>query len=166
MDAPLGLSNVLTVLVAVGCLWTMLPQSRGGVLKLWRLAMPACLAVVQALVLLAGVFDATLGHDAEWIAALIVGGIIGRTRGWALAVQVDQKWNLVRLQRTVDGVIAALALVALAAIDFISAALEDPVVAPAYVAAGAAFFAGFIGSRALAMATRATREPHVELHNA
>ncbi len=82
MDAPLGLSNVLTVLVAVGCLWTMLPQSRGGVLKLWRLAMPACLAVVQALVLLAGVFDATLGHDAEWIAALIVGGgaLIGAIR--------------------------------------------------------------------------------------
>lgn len=166
MDAPLGLTNVLLVFVAMVCLWTTLPQSRGGVLKLWRLALPACLALVQALMLLAGVFDATLGHDAEWIVALIVGGIIGRTRGWALAVQVDQKWSLVRVQPTFDGVIAALALVALAVIDFVSAATEDPVFAPAYVATGAAFFAGFIGMRALAMATRANRAPHVELHSA
>ena len=166
MDAPLGLSNFLLMLLAIVCLWTMLPQSRGGVLKLWRLAMPACLALVQALMLLAGVFDATLGHDAEWIAALIVGGIIDRTRGWALAVQVDRKWSLVRVQPAFDGMLAAFALVALATIDFISAAVEEPVVTPVHVAAAAALLAGFIGCRALAMATRATRAPHVELHGA
>ncbi len=166
MEESLSLSNVLTVLVAVLCLWTILPQSRGDVLKLWRLAMPACFALVQALVLLAGVFGATLTNDAEWIASLIVGGLIGRMRGWALAVQVDQTWGLVRLQQTRDGVFAAMGLVVLAAIDFISTALEDPVVAPEHVAAGAALLAGFIGCRAIAMATRATRAPHVELHNA
>jgi hypothetical protein len=37
MISPLSLSNVLTVLVALFCLWTMSPQARGGVMRLWRL---------------------------------------------------------------------------------------------------------------------------------
>jgi hypothetical protein len=166
MDAPLSLSNVLTVFVAALCVWTIMPQSRGGIVKLWQLAIPACLAAAEALVLLAGVFDANLANDAEWLAALIVGGVIGRMRGWALDAQVDQMRRLVRLQPALDGLIAAIALVALAAIDLISAALLDPVVAHEHVAAGAALFAGFIGARAIAIATRATRAPHVELHSA
>ena len=164
MIAPLSLSNVLTVLVALLCLWTMSPQARGGVLRIWRLALPACFAAVQALVLLAGVFEATFVHDAEWLAGLVLGGVIGRMRGWAMTVEVDQTWGLVRLPRTNDGWLAALALVALSAIDFTSAALEDPVVEPQHVAAAAALCAGYIGCRALSLIVRSVRAPHVELH--
>jgi hypothetical protein len=166
MIAPFSLSNILTVAIAVMCLWTIVPQSRGGVVKLWRLALPPCLAAAQALVLLAAVFDATTAHDAEWLTGLILGGLIGRMRGWALALQTDQMWGLVRLQPTFDGVVAAFGLVVFAMIDSVGAALEDPVVAPEYVAAGAALCAGYIGFRAIATAVRATRAPHVELHNA
>jgi hypothetical protein len=164
MIAPLSLSNVLTVLVSLLCLWTMSPQAHGGVVRLWRLAIPACFAAVEALVLLAGVFDATFAHDAEWLAGLVLGAVIGRMRGWTLTVQVDQMWGLVRLPRTNDGRMAALALVSLSAVDFVSAALDDPVIEPQHVAAAAALCAGYIGCRAVSLIVRSGRAPHVELH--
>src|SRR5262245_23638096 len=103
MISPLSLSNVLTVLVALLCLWTMAPQARGGVVRIWRLAIPPCFAAVEALVLLASVFDATMMSDAEWVVALVIGGVAGRMRGWTMPVAVDQTWGLVRLPRTSDG---------------------------------------------------------------
>jgi hypothetical protein len=166
MIAPLSLSNVLTVLAALVCLWTMSPQAHGGVWRLWRLATPAAFAAVVALVLLAGVFDATWQHDAEWLAGLLIGGLVGRTRGWTLPVAIDQMWGLVRLPKSIDGLLAALGIVATAAIDFTGAALEAPLVDPQHVAAGAALFAGFIACRALAIIVRSTRAPHVQLHDA
>ena len=166
MDAPLSLSNVLTVMIAVGCLSTITPQSRGDVVKAWRLAVPACLAAAQATILLAGVFNATFAHDAEWVLAAIIGGIIGRTRGWTMAIAVDQAHGLVRLQRGIDGPMAAAALIVLAFLDFTSAALESPVAPVEYVSAAAALFAGYLVCRALAIAVRTMRAPHVELIDA
>lgn len=162
--APLSLSNVATVAFATICLWTIAAQARGNVVKLWRLAVPPCFAAVQAFVLLAGVFDATLGSDAEWLAAALVGGVIGRTRGWTVAVEVDRMRDLARQHRASDGLLAGVALLLLALVDFISAALQDPVVEPQHVAAGAAFCAAYLGCRALAIAVRVTHLPHIELH--
>lgn len=166
MTAPLSLSNLITVVLAVICLSTILPQARGNVVKIWRLAMPACLAMVEAFILLAGVFDADLASDVEWLAALLIGGVAGRMRGWALAMQVDQASSLMRQRRSADGTIAAMALVLLALIDFTSAALQEVWIDPEHLAAAAALFAGFLGSRALAMAVRTTRLPHNELDTA
>jgi hypothetical protein len=165
MISPLSLSNVLTVLVALLCLWTMAPQASGGVFRLWRLAIPACFAAVDALVLLAGVFDASLAHDAEWLAGLVLGGIAGRMRGWTMPVVVDQMRGLVKLPRAGDGWLAACALVVLSGIDFTSAWQEDAVVEPQHVAAAAALCAGYIGCRALSLIVRSARAPHVELHS-
>jgi hypothetical protein len=164
MIAPLSLSNVLTVLFALLCLWTMAPQASGGVLRLWRLALPACFAAVVAVVLLAGVFDATPVHDGEWLAGLLLGAVIGRTRGWTMAVQVDQMWGLIRLPRTDDGRLASLGLVALSGADFTSALLEYPLIELQHVAAAAALLAGYLGGRALALIVRSVRAPHVKLH--
>ncbi len=166
MIAPVSLSNVLTVLAAIICLWTIGSQSSGGVVKLWRLAMPPSLAAVVALVLLAGIFNATIAHDAEWLVAVVLGGIVGRTRGWLMSVASDQKWGLVLMPRTVDGLLAGFGLVVLAMVDFAGAVLDDPVIEPQHVAAGAAFLAGYLGLRALGMTMRAVRAPHVELYDA
>src|SRR5258708_27077754 len=87
MIGPLSLSNVATVAFAAICLWTIASQARGSVVKMWRLAVPPSFAAVQAFVLLAGVFDATIISDAEWLAPAVAGGAIGRMRGWALAIQ-------------------------------------------------------------------------------
>src|SRR3954468_13250058 len=135
MIAPLSLSNVLTVIVALICLWTISPQARGGVVRLWRLAMPAAFAAVVALMLLAGVFQATLLHDAEWLAGLLLGGVIGRSRGWTLPVDYDKTRGRVRLPRPSDGLLMAAGIVAMAAIDFTSAALDDVFIEPQHVAA-------------------------------
>ena len=163
--SPLSLANVLTVLVAFACLGSLAQQSRGDVVRLWRLAVPPSLAVAPALMLLAGVFDATLVHDAEWVAAAIVGAAIGRTRGWSVPMQVDQVWRLVRMPPTFDATMAAVGLVILSIVDFVSAALGNPYLAPDLVAAAAAFCAGYIGGRAVALAVRTRREPHVGLND-
>lgn len=163
MIAPLSLSNLLTVIIAIMCLSTIASQSRGEVVKLWRLAVPACLAVAQALVLLASVIDATFIHDAEWVLAAIVGAVAGRMRGWTMFLQVDQARDVFRARRSYDGQIAAVGLVLLAFLDFVSAALEDPLVDEAHIAAGSALCAGYLTYRAIAVAVRAVRLHHVEL---
>jgi hypothetical protein len=165
--APLSLSNVLTMLCALLCLWTTSPQASGGVWRLWRLATPAAFSAVVSLMLLSAVFEATWRHDAEWLAALLIGGLAGRTRGWTLPVEIDQMWGLVRLPRSLDALIAAFGIVAMSVLDFSSAAVEDVVLLePQHIAAGSALFAGFIGCRALAIIVRSTRAPHVGLRDA
>jgi hypothetical protein len=52
----------------------------------------------------------------------------------------------------------------LAVIDFAGAAALEPILEPQHVAAGAAFCAGYLGCRAIAIAVRANHLPHVELH--
>ena len=109
-------------------------------------------------------FDATTINDVEWLAAAVVGGVIGRMRGWAVAVEVDRRLDLVRQQRSPGALVMGAALVMLAVIDFASAASQDPLIEPQHVAAGAAFCAAYLGGRAIAIAVRAGRLPHVELH--
>ncbi len=164
--APFSLANALTVIMAALCFRAIRAQSYGGVVKLWRLAMPPCLAAAVALVLLAGVFDATTLHDCEWVAGGIIGGLLGRARGWLMPVEADQMWRLVRLQRSMDGVFAGFALLVWTLIDSIGAAMDEPVIEPQHVAAGAALCAGYLAFRALAMIVRAERAPHVQLHDA
>lgn len=163
MVSALSLSNVVTVALALLCLGTIARQS-GTVVKLWRLALPASFAVMQAFVLLASVFEATLETDAEWLAAAAVGSVLGRMRGWATAVDVDHTQDLVRQRRATDGVLAASALVLLALVDFVSAALQEALIEPQHVAAAAAFCAGYLACRALAIGVRTARLPHVELN--
>jgi hypothetical protein len=164
--APFSLSNVLTMVLAIICFRAIRSQSFGGIVRLWRLAMPPCFAVAVALVLLAGVFDATPAHDGEWLAGAVVGGLLGRIKGWLTPVEADQMWGLVRLQRSMDGLIVGFALVGWALLDSLGAALEDPVVEPQHVAAGAALCAGYLALRALAVIVRAERAPHVQLRDA
>jgi hypothetical protein len=166
MVSPLSLSNVLTVMVAIACLWSIVPQGRGGIVRVWRLAVPACFAAVESLVLLAGVFESTIYHDAEWLVAAAVGGILGRMRGWSVPIDVDHARDLVRLKPSVDAHMAAMCLAVLAAVDFLSAAVEEAVLPTDWVSAAAAFFAAYIGFRALAIVVRARRAPHVTLDNA
>ena len=166
MISPLSLSNLVTVIFAAICLWTIAAQARGNIVKLWRLAIPASFAAIEAFVLLASVFDANLESDAEWLIAAVIGVAVGRMRGWAIALEVDRQHDLVRQHRAADGPLAAIGLVLLALTDFASSALQEPLLDPQHTAAAAALFAGYLGGRALAIAVRTARLPHVELHGA
>lgn len=154
LDAPLGLCNVLTVLCALACLWAISPQARGAVVRLWAMAVPPGFGGVVAIVLLAGVFNETWIKDAEWGGALLLGAVIGRMRGWSLLVQVAPTRDRIRLPAAVDGLGMAAAIVAMAIVDFISAASNAPVIAPIHVASVSAFGAGYLGCRALAVLVR------------
>lgn len=157
LDAPLGLCNVLTVLCAFGSAWTLVPQARGALVRPWALAVPPALASVVAVVLLAGVFNATALNDGEWLAALVLGVIVGRARGWSLSANAVASRDTVRLRPAWDGMAAAALLVMTAIVDFISAAASQPIVAPIHVASMGALCAGFLGGRALAVLVRFNR---------
>jgi hypothetical protein len=154
LDAPLGLCNVLTVLCALACMWAISPQARGAVVRLWALAVPPGFGGVVAVVLLGGVFEATWISDAEWVAALALGAAIGRMRCWSLSVEVAPTGDMIRLRAAWDGLVVAAAIVAMAIVDFISAASDAPVIAPTHVASVSAFCAGYLGCRALAVLVR------------
>ncbi len=166
MIGPLSLANVMTVIFAVLCLWTIAPQARGNAVKVWRLAMPASCAAVDALILLAGTYQTTLETDAEWLAAVAIGAVLGRMKGWAMTIEVDHMHGLVRQYRAGDGLLAGLALLVLAMTDFIAAAQDEALIEPQHIAAAAAFCAGYLACRAISIAVRTTRLPHVELHRA
>jgi hypothetical protein len=157
IDAPLGLANILTVLSALACLWTVSPEQRGAAMRTSALAVPGAFAAIVALMLLAGVFEATLAHDAEWVAALLLGAFLGRARGWSLPVELFLPGGMVRPLARWDGMFMAAGIAAMAIVDFLNAALEQPILHPAPVAAAAAFCAGFLACRALAILVRHTR---------
>lgn len=157
IDAPLGLVNILTLLSALACLWVVSPEGRGRMIRAWVVPVPGALAGLVAIVLLAGVFEAKPIHDAEWIMGLLLGAFIGRARGWSLHVDISATSGVMRVGRRWDGVTFAVGVVAMAVIDLVNAAAEEPILHPAHVAAAAAFCAGFLGCRALALLVRLTR---------
>jgi hypothetical protein len=166
MIAPLSLSNVLTVTLALLCLWTSGFQSSGNIMKLWRLAVPPGLASAVALILLAAVFNPTLAHDSEWLVAVLLGAAVGRSRGWMMRVEADRRTGLVKLPRTYDGLLVAFALLVVSMTDFAGAAREVPIISPAHVAAAAALCAGYLAFRSVAVVIRAMRLPPVEIQDA
>jgi hypothetical protein len=76
MTYPLSLVNIVTVLAACACLWSIVPEAQGKPQKLWRLAAPAFLATAVALVLLAGAVT-SFAHDATWAATALLGTVAG-----------------------------------------------------------------------------------------
>lgn len=163
MIAPLSLSNVLTLIFAVTCLTMVLNQRSDRVQRVSRLLVPPVLAVVVALLLLSGVFDAGLVNDALWVGGAIVGFVLGRLRGRMLPMELLPAPGSVRVAQTADHLAAAVALVAIAGTDFTSATLREPVLAPALVATGGALCAGFLAGRFLMIAVRA--DPVARLKN-
>lgn len=157
MVSTLSLSNGLTLLFAALCLWTMAAQSRGGMTSLGRVALPGGFAVMATLMLLAGVFETSILSDVLWLAAFVAGSVIGRIRGWTLPVHPNGASGLVSLPATVDGLAAAVILVIVAAIDFVSSLLGEAIVEPSYVSAASALCAGFLGYRVLVIALRTVR---------
>ncbi|WP_422001190.1 hypothetical protein [Reyranella sp.] len=155
MIAPLSLTNVISLLSAIICLSMIASQTTGRVQSVSRLALPPALAVVVALILLAGVFDAGFVSDGLWVIGAIVGFILGRVRGQMLSMEILPAARSIRAAQTADNLVAALMLLALTSTDFISAALRHPLLQPGLVAIGGAVCAGFLAGRFLAIALRA-----------
>lgn len=155
MVSPLSLSNVLTLILAITCLTMVRTQRSDRVQRTSRLLVPPALAVVVALILLTGVFESGLVSDALWLGGAIAGFVLGRLRGRMLPMALQPAPGAVLVAQTADHLAAAFALVAVAGIDFTSAALREPLLDPALIAMSGALCAGFLAGRFLMIAVRA-----------
>ena len=165
MTYPLSLVNIVTVLAACACLWSIVPEAQGKPQKLWRLGAPAFLATAVALVLLAGAVT-SFAHDATWTATALLGTVAGMIRGRSVGVQTDQMWGVVRPQPALDGAVTAVGVLAAALVDAIAGFLpEGTLPRQAHIAAASALFAGYLSGRAWTIGTRAARSPHVDLEH-
>jgi hypothetical protein len=165
MSLTFNLAALLNLAIAAGCVWGALPEIRTKPVRLWRLGVPPLLAAVVAIVLLAGT-PANHLLEGVWLAAAILGGIIGAAMGNRVRSETDQMWGLVRLQPTYLGVAAAACILVMATIDSLTTLLGYP---PAPTnrdpAIGGALFAGVLAGRMWTLAAKAIRAPHVELHD-
>lgn len=160
MVPPLSLSNVLIVLFAGLCLRLVARQTAGRLHRMFWLALPPLLASANALALLAGVVDPGPFDDVAWAAALVLGLLVGRTRGKAVPLEFLPAERAVGVTQTADNVGIGVLLVALSVLDFAAAALEEPLLAPVQVAAGVAFCAGYFAGRAFMLAVRVHQMEH------
>src|SRR4029453_15007637 len=124
MTYPLSLVNILTVIAASACLWAAVPEAQGKPQKLWRVAVPPFLAMLVALVLLAGAVT-SFAHDATWAGTALVGAVAGLVRGRRIGVQTGQGWVVVRPQPAIDGAVIAVGVVAAALLDAVAGFLPQ-----------------------------------------
>ena len=165
MNYPLSLVNVLTVMAAAACLWSVVPEAQGKPQKLWRIAVPPVLATLVALVLLAGAVT-SFTHDATWAATALIGTVTGVVRGRSIGVQTDQVWGVVRPQPALDGAVIAIGVVAAALVDAVAGFLpQGSLPRQAHIAAASSLFAGYLAGRAWSMGMRAARSSHVDLEH-
>jgi hypothetical protein len=164
MSLTFNLPAVLNLGIAAACVWGTLPEIRHRPVMLWKLGIPPLFGAVAAIILLAGTPSNHL-LEATWLAATLLGGLLGVVMGNRVRTETDQMWGLVRLQPTYLGLTAALCILAVTLVDSLTTLFGYPP-APANrdPAIGAALFAGFLIGRAWTMAAKAIRSSHVELH--
>ena len=106
----------------------------------------------------------TPGGLVVWGLALAAGAAIGVMRGVVMRIQVDQMWSLIRLPQAQCGGLA-VSLIGLLVVALIASRIAGPAGADYLPTLGAAlaWCAGFLGGRALAIASRVRRAPHFEL---
>lgn len=159
-----NLLHLVLLACALPCARYTLSEMRHRPLPRGRLAAPALLAMVCALVFL--LFH--LGSQRPpWIfaAALAAGLTIGALRGFTLQLEVDHTFDKVRLPRAHGSFLVALTLVAAVLLE-IGGSFAGPnglpfrLIAPEIAAA----CAGILSGRALAIAMRWRGAPHVDLH--
>jgi hypothetical protein len=96
MTYPINLVDISGIAIAAAGVWLIVPEARGEIQKMWRLAVPPLLAVAVAIIILAGAVS-SFEHDAVGVATGMVGCVAGLLRGRSMAVTTDQVWGLVRL---------------------------------------------------------------------
>ena len=154
---PLSLSNILTVLFALACVKLIASQTSH---RLWSVAFtvaPAMLATSVALLLLTEELSPTLASDGLWAVALLVGFLVGRKRGWSLALTFYPEKRRFSAPQTWDNIAVAMVLFVLAGIDTYSALTRNALVDPEYIAAVGALCSGYFLGRSWVVAVRVER---------
>lgn len=158
----LYLTHGVMLLSALAAVFTTIPECTGRIVHWWRPAVPALLAALSALALIAYPTWGELKNPALWMFA-IVAAVVGLARGYLLQIDVDQIWSLVRPQRSYDGLLVAVLLMVLAVIEILLAAI-GPADQPT-MELGMTVAASFLVGRAAAVLFRVRSEPHADLRD-
>ncbi|WP_422002940.1 hypothetical protein [Reyranella sp.] len=160
MVSSLYLTHGLMLLSALAATAAAFPECRGRVVHRWWPALPALLAAVSALALIAYPTWGELKNPGLWMFAIIA-CVAGVARGYTLNLDVDQIRGLIRPQRSFDGTLAAAAMSVLAVIELVIAEVR-PEDQPT-MELGLTLAASFLVGRAGALQFRAKDEPHADL---
>lgn len=163
MVHKLTILHFLVALGATGCAGVLLSEARGRLLPPARLFAAPVLAAVAALFLLALV-PPEAREPRLWAAALALGVVPGALRGFAMPLQVDHMWSLIRLPRGRDGLWTSAMLAGLALLAAMLTLADGETGAYEALAAAAAMaMAGYLGGRAFALYVRTAHAPHRDL---
>lgn len=110
IDTVMVLSAVCGVIGAAG-------ESRRLPIPRWRLLMPGLFAMISTILVLAFPAPSDL-MDAQFWTVLIVCVLVGAVRGTFIGMASDHYWKLVRLDRGIDALLAALAVLVVGIVQF------------------------------------------------
>jgi len=159
----LNLLHLVLVLGAMASVHLVLREIRRHTMRRWKLFVPPVVAVAVAMILV--LFQLAAKQPAWWFAALFALGLaVGALRGATVLLDVDHTWRLVR--PTSRRALLWVSLVIPVAVGLeIGGALAGP---PGNIwrlvaTLAAVLAAGLLAGRALALAFRLWRAPHVDL---
>jgi hypothetical protein len=166
VSATLYLAQVVIVAAALAAVAASVPEGRGRPIRRWQLLLPAGLAALASVAEIVHPSLEEMGQPAVWLLA-VAAAVVGVARGYFLRLEVDQVWNVIRLQRTREGLWLAVVLALLAIAEAVEVALAttdatDLAFRP-LVEFGMALVAGFMVGRAGAAWLRIPDVPHSEL---
>ncbi len=163
MILHLNLLHLVLFVGAIGSIYFALRETRGGVMRNGRLARLPLVAVLLALILLLFQLAA---HQPAWSFAIPFGlGLAGGAlRGATMKLEVDQNYHLVRPTGRRILFWVSLALPVAVGLE-IAGALMSTAGLPLRLAGAhlAILCAGLLVGRALVLAIRFVRAPHVDL---
>lgn len=159
----LNLLHLALALGSVAAVYLALQETRGRVMRPTRLGALPLVAMALALILL--LFQLAARQPPWMFALAFAAGLAGGgIRGATMKLQVDQNWRLVRPTGRRALIWVSLALPVAVALEIGGAVAGEPGLPWRLAAAALAILcAGLIVGRALVLAVRRWRAPHVDL---
>ena len=109
--------DTLMVIAALGSVVSAAGEVRRQPIRRWRLLMPGAFALLATVLMIAFPTMSDLFDVGFWT-VLVVSILIGVVRGAFIGMASDHYWNLVRLDRGVDALLATLAVLLVAIVQF------------------------------------------------
>jgi hypothetical protein len=162
VDSGVNILHLAILVSAAACVAFSVREATGRPITAIRLFMPPMFAGFIAVVLLLMVASEPMALPI-WVAALILGSIVGAVRGATMVVRVDQVWSKLRMPNGRHAFWIAFALALAVALE-VAIAIWGEAIVPhrAIPSAVAALCAGLLTGRAVAVVIRVPYAPNDE----
>ncbi len=156
-DSAMTVAAVATVISAAG-------ECRRHPIQRWRLLMPGVFAILSTILLFAFPMIEDLLQVEFWM-VMVVSVLVGVARGSLIGMASDHYWKLVRLDRGIDSLVAAVVVLVVAVVQFaIEASTGAENRSESTFEFVMAVFAGYLLGRSVAAWFRARALHHHDLH--